>query len=603
MLVGDYVSTGPASRAEVQFDYGHTVRIGPDSQIRFAELGRNDDTVQLAAGTVAVGVLQRTSQFTQVETPSVTVRPREVGLYRITIRSDGTTAITVRSGSAAILTPQGNRTLEPGSTMLVSGPADDPSIQFEGTVAHDSFDQWNADRDEAYQRSNDYQYVSPSIPGAYALNGYGQWQSDPQYGYAWYPNVAAGWTPYSSGQWTSEPYYGWTWVDNDSWGYAPFHYGRWYHDQRRNRWAWAPGPRVQVQVWSPALVAFIGFGGAGVSIALGNTIGWIPLAPNERPNPWWGAGSRTYAVTNVTNIQNVYVNARYPNAVRAVPRQSFATGGYQHIAAVPPANFQHAVVMRNAVPVVPEPQSLRYTQRAPVAAHAPSAQVFHAFKTAPTPPQTFTQQRAQAATIAQHAAAAPPPRAQPAAQAPRAAAPAAKPVQPQQHQAAAPPMQHAQPAAQAPRAAAPAAKPVQPQQHQAAAPPMQHAQPAAQAPRAAAPAAKPVQPQQHQAAAPPMQHAQPAAQAPRAAAPVQQPQHQAAAPPIQHAQPAAQAHAQRTGAAAATSAATTTAAAASGRGSPGAACAAARSGAARGGPGCRATRQAPEAGAHLSPIS
>ena len=406
LMVGDYVATAPNSRAEVQFDYGHVVRVGPNSQIRFEELERNDDTVQLADGTVGVGVLHATSQFTQVETPSVTVRPREAGFYRISIDPNGVTEITVRSGNAAILLPQGMRWLDPGSTMLVWGPANNPSFRYIHSRNRDSFDSWNNDRDAAFERANAYQYAPSAIPGLYVLSGYGQWQNDPSYGSEWIPNVSSSWSPYASGRWTSEPYYGWTWVDNDPWGYAPFHYGRWHHDRRRNRWAWTPGPRTQTeQTWSPALVAFIGFGGVGV--AIGN-IGWVPLAPNEQPHPWWGADSHGYAAASVPNFQRTYVNAQYPNAVHGMPRQSFANGEYQHIAPVAAASFTHAVVMRNALPVVPERQALRYTQQAPVAAHAPSAQRFHAFTATPHAPQTFTQQRTQAAATTRQVPVAPP---------------------------------------------------------------------------------------------------------------------------------------------------------------------------------------------------
>jgi hypothetical protein len=404
LLVGDSVSTGSGARAEIQFDYGHVVRVGPDAQIRFAELGASDDTVQLAAGTVGVGVLHPTDQFTQVETPSVTVRPRAEGFYRVTVDGDGNTEITVRSGQAAILLPQGTQTLDPGSTMLVSGPADAPSYRFVDIVARDSFEQWNDDRDAAFVRSAAYRYAAPGIPGLYNLDAYGQWSNDPTYGDEWIPAVASTWSPYSTGQWTDEPYYGWTWVDNDPWGYAPFHYGRWHRDQRRNRWAWTPGPRAQpVQPWAPALVAFIGFGGGGLTIGVIDSIAWVPLAPNEQPHPWWGGGARSYAAANPGNVRTVYRNAQYANAVRSVPRASFGNGGYTRTMPVAPVNLSHAIVMRGAVPVVPGPQAQRYTQRPAVAPRAPVAEAFHAFATAPKPPQTFVEQRAQATAVVQHA--------------------------------------------------------------------------------------------------------------------------------------------------------------------------------------------------------
>jgi hypothetical protein len=408
LLVGDSVWTGSNGRAEIQFDYGHVVRVGPDAQIRFAALGSSDDTVQLAAGTVGVGVLHPTDQYTQVETPSVTVRPRTDGFYRVSVDSNGTTKITVRSGSASILLPQGTRGLSAGSTMYVWGPADQPSYRYVHPISRDAFERWNDDRDAAFVRSNAYRYAAPGIPGLYALDAYGQWDNDPDYGNEWIPNVPADWSPYSTGRWVSEPYYGWTWVDNEPWGYAPSHYGRWHRDGRRNRWAWTPGARTQpVAHWAPALVAFIGFGGGGLSIAVVNSIAWVPLAPREQPHPWWGAGQRNYAASNPGNVRTVYRNAQYTTAVRSLPRESFGNGAYQRTAPVAAVNLTRAVVMRGAVPVVPQAQALRYTQRAPVAAPARPAEAFHAFTAAtPRPPQTFVQQRAQAVAVVNHA---PPP--------------------------------------------------------------------------------------------------------------------------------------------------------------------------------------------------
>jgi hypothetical protein len=527
LLVGDSVWTGSNARAEIQFDYGHVVRVGPDAQIRFAELGRSDDTVQLAAGTVGVAVLHATDQYTQVETPSVTVRPRAHGFYRVTVDADGTTDITVRSGQAAILLPQGTISLDPGSTMEVSGPADAPSYRYAGPFGRDSFEQWNDDRDAAFDRSNAYRYAAPGIPGLYNLDAYGQWGNDPAYGDEWMPNVPSNWSPYSTGQWTDEPYYGWTWVDNDPWGYAPFHYGRWHRDQRRNRWAWTPGSRTQpVQPWAPALVAFIGFGGGGVTIGAIDSIAWVPLAPNEQPHPWWGGGARSYAANNPGNVRTVYRNAQYSNAVRSVPRASFGTGGYQRTTPVAAANLAHAIVMRGAVPVVPGPQAQRYTQRAPVAPRAPAAQAFHAFAVTPHAPQTFVQQRAQAAAVVQHASA-------PAVAAPAHKAPAfAQPQRPAP--AVAQPQRQTAPAVARPAAAAPKA-PAFAQPQRPAAPavaqPQRQAAPAVARPAAAAPKAPAFAQPQRQAApavAAPVRQAPAVVQPQRQAPAVVQPQRQAA---------------------------------------------------------------------------
>ena len=411
LMVGDGVATDASGRSEIQFDYGHVLREGPNSQIRFAQLDNSDDTIQLAAGTVGVGVLHPTSAYTEVETPSITVEPRDPGFYRVVVRPDGTTAISVRSGDAAILFPQGTQYLAPGSTMLVWGPASNPSYRFAGEPGDDNFDRWNLSRDQAFLQANNYNYGPAWMPGLYDLSGDGDWQNDPSYGNVWEPtDVPADWTPYSTGRWVYEPYYGWTWVDNDAWGYAPFHYGRWFHD-RHHRWAWDPdgGVLAAAQPWSPALVAFVGFGGNGFSVGLSlvNNIGWVPLAPNEPLQPWWGNGygpsaSISYVNYNVTNVTSVYRNARWPRAVRGMSRADFAGGRYQRSDPVPARYLGHAAIVRNALPIIPSAQALRFSNRSVASGRAPSAQAFHRFSTTPRSPATFSQQRRETVAFTQH---------------------------------------------------------------------------------------------------------------------------------------------------------------------------------------------------------
>jgi hypothetical protein len=558
LMVGDYLATDPTGRSEVQFDSGHIMRVAPNTQIRVSEIDGNGDAVQLASGTVGLGIVRPEGTYEQVETPSITVRPRDMGFTRVDVNSQGVTAITVRSGDAAVLLPQGTQDLTQGSTMLVWGNPSDPQYKFVDPYGATSFDQWNLARDNSFTQSA-YQNVPTWMPGAYDLSGYGTWQNDPGYGQVWIPNdVSSTWTPYSDGRWVWEPYYGWTWVDYDPWGYAPFHYGRWVYDNYANGWGWVPGPvGAPVQTWSPALVAFIGFnsGGLGFGVNLVDNVGWVPLAPSEPIYPWWGASAYNVNVAYNVVSPTYYRNARWGGgrALRWVGRANFASGSYSSFGSVPTKYYSHAAIVRNSLPIAPDPSAMRYAARA-TTVHAASAQTFHAFKTTPRPPTTFAQQRKTVVSYqdhvhitATHAAPAPAPAAHYAApQAHRAApaqhaapAPAAHYAAPQAHRAA--PAQHAAPA--------PAAHYAAPQAHRAA--PAQHAAPAA--PHYAAPQVHRAAPAQHAAPAPhyaaPVQHAAPAYHAPmQHAAPAYHPpapvQRAAPAPaphyaaPVQHAAPA-----------------------------------------------------------------
>jgi len=89
--------------------------------------------------------------------------------------------------------------------------------------------------------------------------------------------------PYRDGTWRFLPPWGWTWIDTAPWGFAPSHYGRWAHLD--DRWGWVPGPRLAAADYSPAVVAFLGTAGIGLSrpgdIGATPAVAWFPLAPGE----------------------------------------------------------------------------------------------------------------------------------------------------------------------------------------------------------------------------------------------------------------------------------------------------------------------------------
>jgi hypothetical protein len=102
-----------------------------------------------------------------------------------------------------------------------------------------------------------------------ALDPYGSWSEDANYGTVWVPSadvVGQDFTPYvSAGHWVYDNDY--AWVSDYDWGWAPFHYGRWVYAQGPG-WEWIPGRA---------------YAGAWVSWRTGYDdwayVGWAPLAP------------------------------------------------------------------------------------------------------------------------------------------------------------------------------------------------------------------------------------------------------------------------------------------------------------------------------------
>jgi hypothetical protein len=94
----------------------------------------------------------------------------------------------------------------------------------------------------------------------------GSWDSVPDYGYVWYPRVAADWRPYYDGAWQSYGW-GWTWVGAGRWAWPTHHYGRWGYGTRG--WFWIP-----TAAWGPGWVSW------GIAT---DYVAWCPLGWNGGP--------------------------------------------------------------------------------------------------------------------------------------------------------------------------------------------------------------------------------------------------------------------------------------------------------------------------------
>lgn len=373
LVVQDRVVTGKGARAELQFDSANFLRLAQDTEVEMADLQFERYIVQIARGTIIWRVLRDQEASVEISTPAVSVRPVRRGVYRVTVLYDGSCQITVRSGEAEIFTPQGSERLQSGRTMFARGTAAQPEFRIGGEIETDSWDRWNEVRDRELESSRSYQYMSRDIYGGEDLDAHGQWVNVSSYGWVWSPRVAAGWAPYRYGRWSWMDWYGWTWISHDPWGWAPYHYGRWFWHAPVG-WCWWPGSFGVRHYWSPGIVAFVGFGGAGVGVGWGR-VGWLPLGPREPFYPWWGRrwyggyrnpgyfGNNMTVVNNV-NITNIYRNSRIQNAVTVVDQDGFRRGRFHDsFRAAGTDEFRNVSVARGPVPVSPGRESLRMVDR------------------------------------------------------------------------------------------------------------------------------------------------------------------------------------------------------------------------------------------------
>ncbi len=374
LQVQDRLITGANARAEIQLDFANFVRLGPNTEIRMAQLEDGRFQIQVAGGNITFRMLRDSDAQIELSTPNVAVHPLSRGAYRVAVMQDGLTEIMIRSGEADVYTQNGSEKVRSGQMMLVRGGADNPEFQTLAARPGDEWDRWNDARDRELMTSKSTQYVPRDVYGVEDLDHYGKWDNDPQYGNVWVPQATADWAPYRNGRWAWQDYYGWTWVSHDPWGWAPYHWGSWY--QRPGvGWCWFPGAAYGRHYWRPAVVGFFGWGGgSGNGFGFGH-VGWVPLAPYERFHAWYGRGiyagyrnggfgGHTTIVGNA-NVYGSYRNARIGNGITSMDSGRFGRAGVDNrsYARASQTDLRSAGLVRGQLPVSPDHSSTRFADR------------------------------------------------------------------------------------------------------------------------------------------------------------------------------------------------------------------------------------------------
>ena len=306
LTTGDKIWADRDSRAEVQLGSA-MINLAPNTGFSFLNLDDRTVQIELTSGTVNIRVwnLERDNVF-EVDTANQAFSVLQPGRYRVDASEDGnSTVVTIRDGEGESTGNGQSYTLHAGQRTTFTG-TNALNAEVEQIGGSDQFDSWADSRERRYDDSPSARYCSRRVVGFEDLDDNGDWQSTPQYGYAWFPRVEAGWAPYHTGHWAWIDPWGWTWVDEARWGYAPFHYGRWA--SMGGRWGWIPGPIQERPVYAPALVAFV-----GGTFAVGSTVAWFPLGPREVYVPSYRVSPAyvnrvnvTNTTVNVTQVTNVY---------------------------------------------------------------------------------------------------------------------------------------------------------------------------------------------------------------------------------------------------------------------------------------------------------
>jgi hypothetical protein len=337
VATGTSLWTEPDARAEI--------RIGPDTiamagstELDIGRLTPQITQLNLPQGRVYLHVRQLDDNHTfEIAIPRGGVMLLQPGYYDIDAgKEDQPARVAVFEGAARFAGNGVDIEIKPGDVAVLNG-SNPVTASLERAVA-DDFVEWCRTRDYDEKRLAAPYLVSSNMTGYAELDANGRWDTAAGYGEVWYPNVPAGWAPYTQGRWAWVEPWGWTWVDDAPWGFAPSHYGRWAFVAER--WCWVPGSFEPSPVYAPALVGFLGGAGAGlyVSGAVGPQIGWFPLAPGEIYWPSYRADPSYIRALNrgtVANIDAVQFprNGRLPVQVMHVQfaNRRFATVVSEHV--------------------------------------------------------------------------------------------------------------------------------------------------------------------------------------------------------------------------------------------------------------------------------
>jgi hypothetical protein len=278
LFQGYQVITGQDGRAEVQFEDGSVARIAPNSGMTLSVLrgqGSNGEAEIDLNGGLGYFELQSGDQAGQIRIRYGNAVVTASGFTVLRIDMDTPPgALAVFSGNARLVDGQA-LTLDLHSDETLTLNAANPSAyELADSIKPSSWDQWNADRDQALQAQAQSQtqstdsYVNSETPAWNNLNDYGNWYDVPGQGYVWSPYAAAysGWDPYGCGQWVWTPGYGYIWVSCYQWGFMPYQCGMWNYYSSFG-WGWSPGFGGCTPWWYGGYSGYYGYLGPNIGVA------------------------------------------------------------------------------------------------------------------------------------------------------------------------------------------------------------------------------------------------------------------------------------------------------------------------------------------------
>jgi hypothetical protein len=247
IVQGMKVATKDDGRAEIEFEDGSTVRVGPKSTLEFSALGLRDSgarfsTVMVQGGLAYVNYTHKHQgdEFT-VLFQTETVRPKEAAHFRVDVQATQVVLASF-SGDLQVEGPSGSLEVEKNKSATFD-LAENNKFTIAKEIEDLPLDAWDKSQtkyEQTYAHKGSYNNY-PYSYGVSDLNYYGNYYNVPGYGTMWQPYFSGvGWDPFMDGAWMFYPGAGYMWVSSYPWGWMPYRYGNWQFVPGYG-WMWAPG--------------------------------------------------------------------------------------------------------------------------------------------------------------------------------------------------------------------------------------------------------------------------------------------------------------------------------------------------------------------------
>jgi hypothetical protein len=323
------------ARAEFILPNSTWIRVGESTQLQLIDLNPDSTTLDIASGSAR---LYNKSNDTSVKvtTPFGYVVAPEEAIFDLYVGDESMEVIAVRGDIDFVHNVTNTKyEVREGSSSII---ADRNEVALGNGTVDAAWDDWNAQRDNVWAKRLELSTASASyLPEpirdeSYALEENGRWERVSYNGAEhrmWRPTrVAPGWKPFTAGRWTV--YNGDNcWVPDEPFGYVTHHYGSWIYVESSRGWYWAPPTAPTVVVVEDAPVVNVSFGwypGRVGWIHSGESVGWVPLAPNEVYYGHRRYGHRTVLVDS-PNVVSVNIgNYRYLDEAVIINRDHFYRG-------------------------------------------------------------------------------------------------------------------------------------------------------------------------------------------------------------------------------------------------------------------------------------